>query len=480
MNISSEQIIAILSEYNPWWRGERFPDLPQWKRAAFHDLYSWATSPPAPRAVFLSGARQIGKTTLLLQSIEKLLEAGVHPSNILYATFDHPILKLVGIDATLSAWRSREPMQEGYEFLFLDEAQFIKDWGTWIKHQVDFNKKQRIIFTGSTMPLHDAGQESGVGRWYTIKLTTLSFYEYLQIKKVDLPELPNIQSLTQIFSFSPQDTDRCKHNGAKYTAHFHEYLLRGGFPQTAQIENISSAQKLMREDIVDKVLKRDMTATYNLRNVIDLEHLFLYLCMHDGGLLDLSGLCKNLEVKKPTILRYISFLENSHLVYKLSPYGYGKDVLRAKYKLYLADAAIASAVLLKTKETLLENPIDLGIATETAVFKHLFARYYHQDIRFSYWRGKKNHEIDLIGSLGLLNIPFEVKYRNEPSLKEVPGMLEFMADKNIPRGYVITKLPDDFGPLHKEHAIGKKILKIPAPLLCYWMGKNELEDFKIN
>ncbi len=208
MNISSEQIIAILSEYNPWWRGERFPDLPQWKRAAFHDLYSWATSPPAPRAVFLSGARQIGKTTLLLQSIEKLLEAGVHPSNILYATFDHPILKLVGIDATLSAWRSREPMQEDYEFLFLDEAQFIKDWGTWIKHQVDLNKKQRIIFTGSTMPLHDAGQESGVGRWYTIKLTTLSFYEYLQIKKVDLPELPNIQSLTQIFSFSPQDTDR--------------------------------------------------------------------------------------------------------------------------------------------------------------------------------------------------------------------------------------------------------------------------------
>jgi hypothetical protein len=43
---------------------------------------------------------------------------------------------------------------------------------------VDFAKQRRIAFTGSAMPLVEAGQESGVGRWHTIRLTTLSFYEY--------------------------------------------------------------------------------------------------------------------------------------------------------------------------------------------------------------------------------------------------------------------------------------------------------------
>jgi predicted AAA+ superfamily ATPase len=137
------------------------------------------TDPPAPRAVLLSGARQIGKTTLMLQAVDALLGQGVPPANILYATFDHPLLKLAGIDAVLEAWREREPKAAGLEYLFLDEARFIRDWGAWVKHQVDFAKQRRIAFTGSAMPLVESGQESGVGRWHTIRLTTLSFTKSL-------------------------------------------------------------------------------------------------------------------------------------------------------------------------------------------------------------------------------------------------------------------------------------------------------------
>ena len=53
-----------------------------------------------------------------------------------------------------------------------------------------------------------------------------------------------------------------------------------------------SAQKLLREDIVDKLLKRDMTALYGVRRVLELEQTFLYLCLHDGGLLDMADLSK--------------------------------------------------------------------------------------------------------------------------------------------------------------------------------------------
>ena len=117
MKIDKEELIGILSQFNPWWKNQPIPDLPSWKRAAFGDLYNWVSKPPVARAIMLSGARQIGKTTLLIQVIEQLLQNKVEPANILYATFDHPILKLAGIDAVLEAWRTREPKKEGKELL---------------------------------------------------------------------------------------------------------------------------------------------------------------------------------------------------------------------------------------------------------------------------------------------------------------------------------------------------------------------------
>ena len=64
MRVSKEELVAVLAQFNPWWRGEAIADLPTWRRAAFRELQAWMTQPPAPRAVLLSGARQIGKTTL--------------------------------------------------------------------------------------------------------------------------------------------------------------------------------------------------------------------------------------------------------------------------------------------------------------------------------------------------------------------------------------------------------------------------------
>lgn len=140
MNIQKEQLSIVLSQLNPWWRGERISDLPDWHRAAFHELYNWIKDPPAARAIFLSGARQVGKTTLLLQVIARLAGSGGHLGNILYATFDHPVVKLAGIDSVLEVWRERQPEGEGAEFIFLDEAHFISDHEVWIKHQVDFSR----------------------------------------------------------------------------------------------------------------------------------------------------------------------------------------------------------------------------------------------------------------------------------------------------------------------------------------------------
>ncbi|MBX9811406.1 MAG: AAA family ATPase, partial [Burkholderiales bacterium] len=149
MIASPAELFAVLRQYNPWWSGARFPDLPSWRRAAFLEIAAWADDPPGGRALLLSGARQVGKTTLFLQAIDRLLDRSVAPQNILYVTFDHPLLKLVGLEELLRLWREFEPAREGPEYLFLDEIQIAKDWQTWLKHQVDFEKRRRIAVTGS-------------------------------------------------------------------------------------------------------------------------------------------------------------------------------------------------------------------------------------------------------------------------------------------------------------------------------------------
>lgn len=466
MKIPKEELALVLVQFNPWWNDGINFDVPLWHRTPFKEIFSWVYEQPVSRAVLLSGARQVGKTTLLLQVIKELLQKGVPAANIAYVTFDHPIIKLAGIDAVLEAWRAREPHAGGIEYLFLDEAQFIDDWGTWIKHQVDFVKNRRIVFTGSSMPLTNTKQESGVGRWYTIRLATLSFYEYLQLRNLSLPKLPQPNSLYEIFNWSPTEFTKIIDLAAPYLGHFHEYLIRGGFPQTAMIDNINQGQRLLREDIVDKALRRDMTALFGVRRVVDLELTFLYLCLHDGGLLDMQSLTSNLGVKRPTAQHFIELLEAVHLIYRLYPFGYGKDILRAKYKIYLADSAIAPAILLKGKE-LLDNPKVLSIAAETAVFKNLFSEYQTQNARFTYWRGTKDQEVDIVMEIGGQIIPFEVKYRSQPALTDLKGLFELCKVKPIKHGYVVTKSVNDFGLLA---GAGTKILKIPACLLCYWIS----------
>lgn len=472
MKIPQEELISLLLPFNPWWRNETIPDLPSWKRSPYSELITWATNPPTHRAVMLSGPRQVGKTTLLLQTVNQLLANGVPPANILYATFDHPVFKLAGLDAVLEAWRELEPKKEGTEYLFLDEAQFVKDFGTWVKHQNDFLKKRRVFFTGSAMPLLTLGEESGVGRWHTIPITTLSFYEYLQLKKIPLPNLPKITHLHEL-SETAKSTLLYTEAAQSLIGHFHEYLIQGGFPQVALIESITQAQKLLREDIIDKVLKRDMTAQFGVRRVLELEQTFIYLCMHQSGIQDIGSLSSNLGVTRPTVSNFISHLEDTYLLYKLPPYGNGKEILKPRYKLYLADPSIAPAVLMKGK-TILEDPAKLGNSVETAVFSHLKAHSNSNHARFCYWKDKNDREVDLIIELGEKTIPLEVKYESVINPKDFPALLNFCrSKKNVSYGYVITKAAKDIGPLETE-LLDKKIIRIPACLFCYWLGESEI------
>ena len=145
MEIPKAELFSVLQEFNPWWSGQPVADLPDWERAASRQIRAWIDDRETKRALLLTGARQVGKTTLFRQAIRRLVTEGFPPANLLYATFDHPILKLAGLERTLQAWDELFPPVAGHpRMLFLDEIQFVPDWQTWLKHQSDFQRGRRI------------------------------------------------------------------------------------------------------------------------------------------------------------------------------------------------------------------------------------------------------------------------------------------------------------------------------------------------
>jgi predicted AAA+ superfamily ATPase len=284
-----------------------------------------------------------------------------------------------------------------------------------------------------------------------------------------------VPSLTRLFDWSVVDFAKVSEESRSIVPQFNDYLLRGGFPQCALVSSIELAQKLLREDIVDKVLKRDMTALFGVRRVLELEQTFLYLCLHDGGLLDMQDFGKNLEITKSTASNFIALLEATHLIHRLPPHGYGKQILRGRHKVYLADAAIAPSVLLKGK-ALLQDAAGVSRAVETAFFKHVVTRFYDVNVGFSYWQGKKNEEVDIIADVHGRLVPFEVKYRHQKTgAGELKGIVAFCTEKKISRGYVITRELTDFSVMTVPATPEIQLLKIPAPLACYWLGQSELQ-----
>lgn len=83
----------------------------------------------------------------------------------------------------------------------------------------------------------------------------------------------------------------------------------GGFPELALSKDDVYAQRILHEDIVDKALKRDLPSLYPIRNISDIERVFLYLCYNSSNIINMNSVCKELQVTRNTLEKYILYLE---------------------------------------------------------------------------------------------------------------------------------------------------------------------------
>ena len=479
--VTEADVLRVLRGYNPWWATGVVPRelAKEMRRLAFYETHSLLREKGFRRAVMLTGARRVGKTTVLYQLAEEALaRREFAPNEILYVSFDHPILKMSSPDRILKCFRENVASGTGRFFLLLDEIHYADDWASWLKVWVDTLPNCHIVATGSAgSALALDGVESGVGRWATVRMPTLSFYEYLHLIGVETPKLPPELAPADLLHLAMPEAQAVLTKCLPLREHFHRYLLTGGFPEVALIENLAAAQRLLREDVVDKVLKRDMTALFNVRNVLELERVFIYLCLYSGQILVQDTLAREIGVARTTVANYLKFLEAAHLIHRLDPFDLGgKKSLKPRPKVYLADPSIREAVLLRNDDSL-AAPAEMGLIVETAVAKHLFSFYYRAMPRFGYWRDAKTEkEVDFI--VALLNdrhIMVEVKYSDAPAVKTIDGLYLFARDHPTSEAFVITKNEEDFGPLPEiETARGRvQPFRVPTFLFLYLLGAAE-------
>lgn len=477
--VTNEQVIKVLRQYNPWWRNPyeiKEESKPQ-KRVAYYEAMKIIRHKTVRRFAVLSGARRVGKTTILYQMIEQFIDEGINPGNILYVSFDNPIVKLVSVENVLSIYESLYPI-EGTRFIFLDEIQYTEDWELWMKVIYDSRKDIRLTATGSASPILEKGAaDSGTGRWSILKIPTMSFYEYCRLLQLEEPLLPDNLRLTEFVKKTNAELGDLMERFTPLIQHFNRYLTIGGFPELVLSDDDAYAQRMLREDVVDKVIKRDVLSLFNIRSPLLMEKLFLYLCMNSTEIFSITTAAKELENTSVTTLdNYIEALVMSNLIYLAKPMDVGsKGSLKGKPKIFIADAAIRNAVLMV--DDVLSDESELGAMVETAVYKHIVSFYQGCTAQLGYFRKAKDNqkEVDVVIELPREKILCEVKYRNNSHIPASDAIVELCRDTGtkVSSAFLITKRLDDVG--ITKHETEVPILRVPALAFLYLLGKAEAE-----
>jgi len=477
--VSDEQVIKVLRQYNSWWRmssAVKEESKPQ-KRFAYYEALRMLKHKSIRRFIILSGVRRVGKTTIMYQIMDNLIEEGVNPRNILYATFDNPILKLVNVESVLAIYDSLYPI-EGTKYIFFDEIQYTDNWELWMKVIYDSRKDIRLIATGSASPVLEKGStDSGTGRWSVLKIPIMSFYEYCMLLGLEKPELPGDLWLSGLVKMNRGELGDLMGRFIPLKNHFNRYLTIGGFPELVLSDDDIYAQRMLREDVVDKVIKRDVLTLFNIRSPLLMEKLFLYLCMNSTEIFNATTAAKELEnTSVSTIDSYIEALQMSNLIYLAKPLDVGsKGALKGKPKIFIADAAIRNAVLMI--EDVLSEESELGAMVETAVYKHIVSFYQGTSAQVGYFRKAKDNqkEVDVVIELPRQKILCEVKYRNNSHISGSDAIVELCREgqSGVTFAFLITKQLEDFGIVNHETVT--PILRVPALAFLYLLGKAEAE-----
>lgn len=469
IEIPTKEVSQRLLVDNPWWATDQgvdpyFAQLP--RRSYFGLFKDVALQTEVHRAVVLMGPRRVGKTVMIHHLIHNLLETGTQADKILYVSADTPTYTGLGLENLLSLFLERNNINRFNDcFIFIDEIQYVKNWEIQLKSLVDTYRSFRFIVSGSAAAaLRLKSQESGAGRFTDFMLPPLTFSEYLRFTKKEA-------ALVEAVEINGKQDYRALDIKTLNTE-FINYLNYGGYPEAAMNLAIrENPGRYIKNDIIDKVLLKDLPSLYGIQNIQELNKLLLTIAYNTGNEISLDALSQSSGVAKNTIKRYLEYLEAAFLTITIDRVDDAcKTFKRQNYfKVYLANPSMRAALF----HNIQDDDELVGNLAETAIISQWLHWERANSIKYARW---KNGEVDVVHINPRTLKPswaYEVKwsdhYYNHP--EKLKSLLRF-TKKNELFGRVGATTKTESG---TTEVSGIEIRHFPCSLHCYRIGRNITE-----
>ena len=342
--------------------------------------------------ILITGARQVGKTTLLKTLAEPQRE---------YITLDDPVvLQLAKTDPALFFQRYKAP-------LIIDEIQYAPELLPYIKMIVDRTRKKNLFWLTGSQHFHimKGITESLAGRVAILHLMGFSFNEskgeglkvkpFLPKNKISVKDaLEDRLSLMDVYS----------------------HIFRGSFPALHVEPEMD--WNLFYSSYVQTYLQRDVVEIINIVNRMSFIRFLKAVAARTAQLLNLSDLARDADISPNTAKKWLSVLQASGIVYLLQPFhtNLSKRLVKAP-KLYFLDTGLCTWLTEWSSPETLEAGALSGAIFETWIFTEILKTYLHNGLEPSlyYYHDKDRKEIDLLIFKNGRVYPVEIKKTASPN-----------------------------------------------------------------
>lgn len=402
----------------------------------------------------LLGLRQTGKSTLVFQLVDHLLEEGVSPDRIFYFSFDDLSLRQE-ISASHASFLKVVERYLGEEvealhapiYLFIDEVQKLPGFVEYVKALYDLMLPIKWVLTGSaSLELKAQVKESLAGRVMNLSVSPFSEQETFSALGFAAPDKRGLwKRLLERDGPSPKELMKFEAALLPFKARLQkvleEAMVFGSLPAVVLADNADKKAELLKS-------YRDTYLDQDIRNLVKEDKLWVYqktmelLAGRVGDLLNYSTIAAELGVTVDTVKRYCILLEKTFILRNLTTCSRNiRNEMLKTPKVYFTDLGIRNSLLNLNSLTQLERLGQMGMVLENVVLERLYTTIgmVERDARLHYWRTRTKEEVDIVIQTPERLLPVEIKSDKRVQAKYIKGLRGFLEKEDERVGILVGR-----------------------------------------
>jgi hypothetical protein len=338
--------------------------------------------------IILTGARQTGKTSILVMLKEYLEEKGY---GCQYFNLENPEYLKAFNDHPFNLFEYLEN-KKSKQYIFLDEIQYLSDPANFLKLLYDEKREDiKIVATGSSgFYIDKKFKDSLAGRKFLFEVFPLNFREYLDFKgcselggegKVKTKDFRKLEEL------------------------WNEYITYGGYPKVALAED-ADLKRIYLEEIGSSYIKKDIKEA-GISNEAKYFSLMKIMASQTGDLVNMSELADTLNLAVKTVEEYFYIMTKSYHIALIRPFFKNiRKELTKMPKAYFFDPGLRN--FFRNDFVKIEKREDKGEYLENLFFLYLLEKEGGAD-RINFWRTQDQKEVDFVTE----DAAYEIKFDNK-------------------------------------------------------------------